>query len=192
MKSAAKAGAIRLRLGLAPIPSLDLRNCPLCHEDDIDPWHALTCIHTVSRSITTRHDNVANLLIAFLNANLCVARAVKKAEDSKLPAADVEAHLVRETVYLDVSGIYIFAKSYRENTFLDHMHMSGLVSRADLKTYKYAAWARDRVARFAPFVLDSFGRLHCEAANFITLIATECARFAPSPARTRVQSFIIS
>ena len=37
--------------------------------------------------------------------------------------------------------------------------MSGLVSRADLKTDKYAAWARDRGARFAPFVLDSFGRL---------------------------------
>ena len=103
--------AIRLRLGLAPIPSLDLRNCPLCHEDDIDPWHALTCIHTVSRSVTTRHDSVAYLLIAFLNANFCVARAVKKAEDSKLP--DVEAHLVRETVYLDVSGTHIFAKSYR-------------------------------------------------------------------------------
>ena len=178
--------AIRLRLGLAPIPSLVLRNCPLCREDDIDPWHALTCIHTVSRSVTTRHDNVANLLIAFLNANFCVARAVKKAEDSKLP--DVEAHLVRETVYLDVSGTHIFAKSYRENTFLDHM--SGLVSRADLKTDKYAAWARDRGARFAPFVLDSFGRLHCEAANFITLIANECARFAPSPARKCVQSFI--
>ncbi len=97
--------AIRLRLGLAPIPSLDLRNWPLCHEDDIDPWHALTCIHTVSRSVTTRHDNVANLLIAFLNANLCVPRAVKKAEDSKLP--DIEAHFVRGTVYLDVSGTHI-------------------------------------------------------------------------------------
>ena len=68
--------------------------------------------------------------------------------------------------------------------------MSGLVSPADLKTDKYAAWVRDRGARFAPFVLDSFGRLHCEAANFITLIATECARFAPSPARKCVQSFI--
>ena len=48
-------------------------------------------------------------------------------------------------------GPHIFAKSYRENTFLDHM--SGLVSRADHKTYKYAAWARDSGARFAPFVL---------------------------------------
>ncbi len=81
-------------------------------------------------------------------------------------------------------------KSYRENTFLDHM--SGLVSRADLKTDKYSAWARDRGARFDPFVLDTLGRLHFEAANFITLIATEYARFEPSPTRKCVQSFIVS
>ncbi len=68
--------------------------------------------------------------------------------------------------------------------------MFGLVSRADLKTDKYAAWAREHGGRFAPYVLDSFGRLHCEAFNFITIIATECARFAPSPTRQWVQSFI--
>ena len=53
------------------------------------------------------------LLIAFLDANLCVARAVNK-EDSKLP--DVEAHIVKETVYLDVYGTHLFAKSYRSST----------------------------------------------------------------------------
>ena len=67
-----------------------------------------------------------------------MARAVKNTEDGKLP--DVEAHLVKETVFLDISGTHIFAKSFRTATFLDHM--SGLVSRADIKTDKYADWAR--------------------------------------------------
>ena len=181
--------AVRLRLGLPPLSSLPFAStrCPLCEFDfGGDCWHALSCQSIKRLSVTSRHDKIANLLINFFNSNLFLARAVKKAFANKLP--DVEVHLPRETIFIDVSGTHPFNPSYLERTLTNIS--SALDNRANIKINKYSAWARERNARFIPFVLDTFGRLHKDAADIIKLACSERAGLAPSPNSQSSQSLL--
>ena len=158
----------RLRLRPPDVPFVSLSG---------DCWHALSCQSIKRLSVTSRHDKIANLLINFFNSNLFLARTVKKAFAHKLP--DVEIHLPRETIFIDVSGTHPFNPSYLERTLTNIS--SALDNRANIKINKYAAWARERNARFIPFVLDTFGRLHKDAADIIKLACSERVGLAPSP-----------
>ena len=82
-------------------------------------------------SVTSRHDKIANLLINFFNSNLFLARTVKKAFAHKLP--DVEIHLPRETIFIDVSGTHPFNPSYLERTLTNIS--SALDNRANTSPY---------------------------------------------------------
>ena len=181
--------AVRLRLGLPPLssPPFASTRCPLCKFDfGDDCWHALSCQSIKRLSITSRHDSIAKLLINFFNSNFCVAREVKKSRD-KLP--DVEVHLPRETIFIDVSGTHPLNYSYLSGT-LNNLD-SALTNRATYKITKYFTWARERNARFVPFVLDTFGRLHKAAADLITVACGELSSLAPSPSRQSSQSLLV-
>jgi len=181
--------AVRLFLGLPPLPSPPAAStrCPLCHFDfGDDMWHALSCQSLKRLSVTSRHDMIANLLINFFNCNLCVARAVKKTFAHKLP--DLEVHLPRETIFIDVSGTHPFNHSYLSGS-INNID-SALTNRAAIKTNKYHTWASDRNARFVPFILDSFGRLEKAAMDLLLLAAKELACLAPSPARQSIHSLL--
>ena len=173
--------AVRLRLGLPPLPSLPgARICPLCELDLADdPWHALSCQRLKRLSIFSRHELIVLLLIQFFNSNGFLARALKKSRSDKLP--DVEVHLPGETIFLDVSGTHPLNPSYLDRT-LSNLS-AALDYRANSKASKYGGWAAERNGRFVPFVLDSFGRLQREALDLLDLVAATTVSLALSPTR---------
>ena len=173
--------AVRLRLGLPPLPSLPVaRICPLCEIDLAgDSWHALSCQSLKRLSIFSRHELIVLLLIQFLNSNGFLARTLKKNRSDKLP--DIEVHLPHETIFLDVSGTHPLNPSYLSRTLSNPN--AALDYRANYKAGKYDAWAAERNGRFLPFVLDSFGRLQQQALVFLDLVAENTALLAPSPTR---------
>ena len=92
-------------------------------------------------------------------------------------------------IFIDVSGTPPLNYSYLSGT-LNNLD-SALTNRATYKTTKYFTWARERNARFVPFVLDTFGRLHKAAADVITLACGELSSLAPSLSRQSSQSLLI-
>ena len=65
--------AMRLRLGLPPLPFALPAVCPLCRKA-ADPWHALACSAVRRRAVTTRHDRGMQLLVRFARSNGVLAR----------------------------------------------------------------------------------------------------------------------
>ena len=182
--------AIRLWLGLDPLPNVHLSTCPLCQADmKNDQWHALSCVKLRRKAVTTRHDSVGQLLCRYARSNGALARIEPKDEASLVP--DGEIILPTSTILFDVSGLHPVALSYRRSNELKAG--ASILTRQKAKNDKYLSYATNLGAKFVPFVLDTFGWLGEPARRLVVDIVKEIEKdaFHPRlglPASTRISS----
>ena len=178
--------ALRLRLGLNPLP-YDLPSpCPLCGKGDGDAWHPFACSTIRRRSVTKRHDNAMDLVCRY--ARSCSVLASWQPKDLKSLVPDAEFHFAHRTVLADLTGVHVCAPSH----LISARPGSALAARARSKTAKYIAQAREAHSDFAPLVADVYGSMHEEFTSFIDSIEIEASQagFAPSPSRMTRASFM--
>lgn len=176
--------AIRLWLGLDPLPNVHLSTCPLCLADmKNDQWHAFSCVKLRRKAITTRHDSVGQLLCRYARSNGALARIEPKDEASLVP--DGEIVLPTSTLLFDVSGLHPAAPSYRRSNELKAG--ASILTRQNTKNNKYRTYANNLGAKFVPFVLDTFGWLGEPALRLVKEIENDA--FHPRlglPTSTRI------
>ena len=176
--------AIRLWLGLDPLPGVHLATCPLCRMDmSNDQWHAFSCVKLRRKAVTTRHDSVGQLLCRYARSNGALARIEPKDEASLVP--DGEIILPTTTVLFDVSGVHPAALSYRRSNEL--RAGASMLTRQTTKNTKYLSYATNLNAKFVPFVLDTYGWLSKPALRLVNEIENQ-ALHPRLPASTRITS----
>ena len=153
--------AVRLRLGLPPLPFALPAVCPLCRKV-ADPWHALACSAVRRRAVTTRHDRGMLLLVRYARSNGVLARFEPKDMGSRVP--DGELIFPRKVVTVDLTGVHSLAPSHLRTS---RRPGKAILRRGRTKHLKYDADAKAIGATFAALVVDSFGSLH---EDFITLV----------------------
>jgi hypothetical protein len=153
--------AMRLRLGLPPLPFALPTVCPLCKKE-ADPWHALACSAVRRRAVTTRHDRSMQLLVRFARSNDVLARFEPKDMGSRVP--DGELIFPRQIVTVDLTGVHSLAPSHLRSS---RRPGKAIQRRGRAKHLKYDADAKAIGATFAALVVDSFGSLH---DDFISLV----------------------
>ena len=177
---------MRLWLGLDPLANTFFTSCPLCRKDMThDQWHALSCVKTRRKAVTSRHDSAAQLLCRFARSNGALARVEPKDEGSLVP--DGEVILPLKTILFDISGTHPAAPSYRTQ---NSRHPGAAISaREQTKNNKYLSYASSLSATFVPFVIDTYGWLGKPAIKLIKNIDADA--FHPRlglPACTRITS----
>jgi hypothetical protein len=178
--------ALRLRLGLNPLP-YDLPSpCPLCNHGHGDVWHPFACPAVRRRAVTSRHDKAMDLVCRY--ARSCSVLARLEPKDFKSLVPDAELHFAHRTVLSDLSGVHPTAPSHLISA------RPGLAKnrRAQAKHSKYDPQATQAGSDFIPLVVDSFGSMHHEFTTLIDSIEKEAdqAGFAPSPSRMTRDAFI--
>ena len=178
--------AIRLWLGLDPLPNVHLSTCPLCLADMAnDQWHAFSCVKLRRKAITSRHDSVGQLLCRYARSNGALARIEPKDEASLVP--DGEIVLPTSTLLFDVSGLHPAAPSYRRSNELNAG--ASILTRQNTKIDKYLSYATNLGAKFVPFVLDTFGWLGEPALRLVKEIENDALHPRLGlPACTRITS----
>ena len=172
--------AVRLRLGLPPLPFALPAVCPLCRKS-ADPWHALACSAVRRRAATTRHDRGMLLLVRFARSNGVLARFEPKDLGSRVP--DGELIFPRKVVTVDMTGVHPLAPS--------HLHTSrrpgkAVQRRGRAKHIKYDADAKAIGATFAALVVDSFGSLHEDFTTLVNEIEETATRGLGQPPLFRI------
>lgn len=160
--------ALRLRLGLSPMPFDLPPKCPLCLKTTGDPWHPFACSATRRRMVTTSHDNVMSTVVRF--ARDCGAQARLEPKDLGSLVPDGEFFLSTGAVLVDASGVSSLAPSHLKGRKVPGR---ALASRARYKHNKYNGHADSLNSRFVPLVLDRFGCFHKEFSAFLKELDTE-------------------
>jgi hypothetical protein len=172
--------AMRLRLGLPPLPFALPAVCPLCRKA-ADPWHALACSAVRRRAVTTRHDRGMQLLVRFARSNDVLARFEPKDMSSRVP--DGELIFPRKVMTVDMTGVHSLAPS--------HLRASptpgkAIERRGRAKHLKYDADAKAIDATFAALVVDAFGSLHEDFAKLVDEIEETAMRGLGQPPLFRI------
>ena len=178
--------AMRLRIGLSPLPFALPTVCPLCGKH-ADPWHALACSAVRRRAVTTRHDRGMQLLVRFARSNGVLARFEPKDMGSRVP--DGELIFPRKVTTVDLTGVHSLAPS--------HLHASptpgkAIVRRGRAKHLKYDADAKAMDATFAALVVDAFGSLNEDFLKLVEEIEETAMRGLgqPPPFRITRETFL--
>ncbi|MEY3082615.1 MAG: hypothetical protein RJA94_2600, partial [Pseudomonadota bacterium] len=174
------AVAMRLRLGLQPLPFALPARCLLCNKD-ADPWHPLVCAAVRRRAVTTRHDRGMQLLGCFARSCGVLMRFEPKDLGSRVP--DGELIFPRKVVLVDFSGVHSLAPSHLRTSRRPGQAME---RRACVKHMKYDADAKAVDGMFAALVVDSFGSLHKEFVSLIDEIEDTATRGLGRPLPTRM------
>jgi hypothetical protein len=155
--------AAQLRLGLQ-LPTLS-DTCHGCNKTGLAPgdgWHLLSCSGGTGR-ITARHDEVVNILsrLARLIGAVSLTEPVDLDADSdKRP--DLEIHLPKKTLLVDVSFVHPSAQSYLKAVAKRGVEAVG-DQRDAVKHAKYDAIAARHDMKFAGFVMYTLGGWHKSA-----------------------------
>ena len=185
------AMAVRLRLGLPPLPvgAVALPSpCPLCSCVTVDdPWHPLACVAVRRRATTTRHDRGMHLVAEYARSCSVLARFEPKDAGSLVP--DGELIFSQDAVLVDLSGIHTLAPSH-----LDKSPTPGLAMdrRATAKHTKYDSHALSIDCLFFALVADAFGSLQQEFVDLLLRIESHAldARWV-SHTRMSLDSFLV-
>ena len=166
LRAKAVQACVRLRDGLPPLPALPV-SCPLCGDDvKGNLWHCLSCVKLRRHGILLRHNFAVKLLIRYARSHSCLAHEIEKDKESLLP--DGVIHLSHKSIFFDVSGVSLFAHSYR------HLPPGDAIrQRESSKIGKYALHAKNANSSFVPFIIDCFGSLGKRAMQLIDEIAEE-------------------
>jgi hypothetical protein len=162
--------ATRMRLGLKPMDIMP-RTCSDCgHQMDTDIDHFLTCIKRRRTDINTRHDQVA----------LFIAQAVRLAGGSAIlepghlnhddrKRADLDVRMDQSRALVDVAIVHPTAPSHCHTGAVSQL---GVAKRAvRIKTAKYSLISHANQCPFVPFVMETYGGMTQESAEFCTSIS---------------------
>ena len=160
--------AAQLRLGLQ-LPTLS-DTCHGCNKIGLAPgdgWHPLSCVAGATGRMKARHDEVVNILSRFarLNGVVSLTEPVDlDADSNKRP--DLEIHLPKKTLLVDVTIVHPSAQSYRAAVAKRGVEAVGDQRDAG-KHGKYDAMAARHVMDFAGFVLYTLGGWHKSAIRVL-------------------------
>ena len=139
----------------------DIKVC-VCGKCTPSITHILSCKYLRGRFI--RHDVIVNILHDMLSeVGYCATTEMMVVEHSQ-KRMDIVVTLPTGVVWLDVSVVNPLVETYLDDT-------NHLKTREKQKIAKYATHASGANARFVPFIVDTFGAIGKQAAEFLKLIA---------------------
>ena len=165
--------AIRLRLGLPPLPADQMPRTCVCEARSsvtADPWHCMSCVSIRRKAVTARHDCVLNLLATFAKTHNCrveVEPKVHRTKDGKRKRPDATLTLTEEQIMTDVSITHPTANSYVRTS---RRQLGAANARARSKSKKYEEVAASEMCTFTPFVCETYGAVHTDVFELVRKI----------------------
>ena len=164
--------ALRLRLGLSPLPEHLLPSTCLCKKDiAADLWHAMACPKVRRLAVNVRHDKLLRLFARFVKGNSSIS--VERPDPSgKRPDATVYLH--SQSVITDVTVCHPTALSIRRQAATG-APCRVANDRAAQKHNKYRHIAERLGHDFLAMSLETYGGYSSSSLKLLKLIAKEAS-----------------
>jgi hypothetical protein len=168
--------AVRARLGLPPSDPMPAfcRSCGALKGDlQLDPWHGMSCLHARAAAHTWRHDAIVRLLAQWVTRLGGSARLEPRpprdnpVEDGGRRRPDLDVSLGAKRFLVDVTVRHPCSKSRAVRGSRARLAVAEHAERTKTAYHAAATAAARPKAAFVPFVLETFGGVGKQAAEFI-------------------------